>query len=146
MRMPRERMRYLAVSCSASLIASLRVTAGLDGTEFSGGWLTGPLLSMAEIGMVLLLLTVIASVVFSRTAAIIGLVSSLLCFPLYLYLIAPAFFVRIFASTHEFSVPLNGNLHWQKWTGAGVVALTVTIYICIRIFMATGPVLIREQS
>lgn len=29
---------------------ALQITSGLEGTEFSGGWLTGPLLSMEDIG------------------------------------------------------------------------------------------------
>jgi len=32
---------------------ALQITSGLEGTEFSGGWLTGPLLSMQDIGAAL---------------------------------------------------------------------------------------------
>ena len=41
---------------------ALQLADGLEGTEFSGGWLTGPLLSMADIGTVLFILAFILAV------------------------------------------------------------------------------------
>lgn len=76
---------------------ALQITSGLEGTEFSGGWLTGPLLSMQDIGAALFIVAVVLTFVFPRVAAAIGLASSVLCLPLYLFFIAPVPFAQIFA-------------------------------------------------
>jgi hypothetical protein len=75
---------WLAVSCLVYVIVALRNTNGLEGTEFSGGWLTRPLLSMIDIGTVLFVLAVILTFIYPRISRAIGLASSLLCLPLYL--------------------------------------------------------------
>jgi hypothetical protein len=41
---------FQAGGCLLCVFLALRNTDGLEGTEFSGGWLTGPLLSMEDIG------------------------------------------------------------------------------------------------
>ena len=79
---------FQAGSFLLCIFLALHITRGLDGTEFSGGWLTGPLLSMGTIGTILFVLAVVATFVFPRVAAAIGLASSLLCLPLYLFFIA----------------------------------------------------------
>jgi hypothetical protein len=80
---------FLAVSCVACVVIVLRNTKGLEGTEFSGGWLTGRLLSMADIGAVLFVLALIGTLWTPRIAEVLGLAASLLCVPLHLYLVAP---------------------------------------------------------
>jgi hypothetical protein len=89
MKKPEKQQLWLAVSCLVCVIVALRNTNSLEGTEFSGGWLTGPLLSMIDIGTVLFVLALIVTFMFPRIAGAIGLASSLLCLPLYLYFIAP---------------------------------------------------------
>jgi hypothetical protein len=39
---------YQAGSYLTCVFLALQITSGLEGTEFSGGWLTGPLLSMED--------------------------------------------------------------------------------------------------
>jgi hypothetical protein len=77
-----------------SVFLALEITSGLDGTEFSGGWLTGPLLSMEDIGTLLFVLALVLTFLFPRVAAGIGLASSLLCLPLYCFFIAPVPLLR----------------------------------------------------
>ena len=42
MKKPGKQQLWLAAGCLVCVIVALRNTNGLEGTEFSGGWLTGP--------------------------------------------------------------------------------------------------------
>jgi hypothetical protein len=70
-------------------LVGLHVTSGLGETEFGGGWLTGPLLSMADSGALLFILASVGTFFWPRIAAAVGLASTLLCLPLYSFFIAP---------------------------------------------------------
>ena len=48
-----------AGSCLLCVLLDLRITSGLGESEFSGGWLTGPLLSMDNIGTALFILAIV---------------------------------------------------------------------------------------
>ncbi len=74
-----------ASSCLLCVLLDLRITTGLGESEFSGGWLTGPLLSMDDIGSALFILAIVLTFVVPRVAAVTGLASTLLCLPLYLF-------------------------------------------------------------
>jgi hypothetical protein len=113
---------------------ALRNTKGLEGTEFSGGWLTGPLLSMTDVGTILFAIAFIAAFFFPRIAAGVALVSSALCLPLYLYFMAPVHFNQIFGSGHEFKVPPGTDFHVDVWVLAGLLVLAVTVYLCLHGF------------
>ena len=138
MRKPGKQQLELALSCLVCVIVTLRNTNGLEGTEFSGGWLTGPLLSMTDIGIVLFVLALIVTFLYPRIAGAIGLASSLLCLPLYLYFIAPVPFNQIFGFGHQFKVQPSGGFHWDRWAIAGVLTLAVTIYMSLRGFAVTS--------
>jgi len=116
------------------VLLALRITSGLDGTEFSEGGLTGPLLSMEEIGAAFFIVAVVLTFVFPRVAAVIGLASSVLCLPLYLFFIAPVPFAQIF----EFKVQAAPGFHWHAWPVTGVPVLAVTLYVCIRRLVGTS--------
>ena len=94
---------------------ALQIESGLEGGEFSGGWLTGPLLSMEDIGITLFIVAVALTFVFPRVAAATGLASSLLSLPLYLFFIAPVPFAQVFARGHEFKVQPASGFHWHMW-------------------------------
>jgi hypothetical protein len=146
MQKPGKQQLWLAVSCLVCVIAALRNTSDLEGTEFSGGWLTGPLLSMIDIGTVLFVLALIVTFIFPRIAGAIGLASSLLCLPLYLYFIAPVTFSQIFGVGHQFKVQPSGGFHWDKWPIAGVLTLAANICLCLRGFAVTGRTQIPERG
>ncbi len=135
----------LALVCLVGVFVALRNSNGLDGTEFSGGWLTGPLLSMSDVGIVLFLLALLVTFVSPRVAAAIGLAASLLCFPLYLYFMAPVPFNRIFGFGHEFKIQPSAGLHWDRWAIAGVLTLAATVYVCLSNFAAHNRRQILEQ-
>ena len=115
-----------------------RVTSGYEGTEFSGGWLTGPLLSIEDIGTALFIVALVLTLVFPRVAAAIGLAASALCFPLYFFFIAPVPFAQVFAGEHEFKAQTVQGFHWDIWPVASLFALAVTLYFCIRCLATTG--------
>jgi hypothetical protein len=130
------------------LCASLawQVTSGYDGTEFSGGWLTGSLLSMEDIGTALFIVAIALTFVFPRVAAAIGLAASVLCFPLYFLFIAPVPFAQVFARGHEFKVQPVPGFHWDIWPVVGLFALAVTLYFCIRCLATTGRKQIPQRA
>jgi hypothetical protein len=136
MKKPGTQQLSLALVCLAGVFVALRNSNGLGGTEFSGGWLTGPLLSMTEVGIVLFLLALIVAFVSPRVAAAIALAASLLCLPLYLYFIAPIPFSQVFGFGHEFKVQPSAGLHWDRWAIAGVLTLAATVYVCLSNFAA----------
>ncbi len=146
MKRPGKQQLWLAVSCLVSVVVALRNTNGLEGTEFSGGWLTGPLLSMNDTGTVLFVLALIVTFVYPRMAGAIGLASSLFCLPLYLYFIAPVPFSQIFGFGHEFKVQPSWGFHGARWAIAGVFTLVVTTYVCLRGFAVTSRAQIQERG
>lgn len=136
MKKPGTQQLSLALVCLVGVFVALRNSSGLDGTEFSGGWLTGPLLSMTDVGTILFLLALIVTFVSARVGAAIGLAASLLCLPLYVYFIAPVPFSQVFGFGHEFKVQPSGGLHWDRWAIAGVLTLAATVYVCLSNFAA----------
>jgi hypothetical protein len=135
---PDIRQAYQAGSYLICVFLAWQITSGLEGTEFSGGWLTGPLLSMEDTGTALFIVSVVLTFVFPRVAAPIGLASSVLCLPLYLFFIAPVPFAQVFAGGHEFKDQPAPGSHWHMWPVTGLLALAVTLYFCIRRVAATS--------
>ena len=137
---------WLAVSFLVCVIVAMQNTKGLEGTEFSGGWLTGPLLSMIDIGTVLFVVALIVAFMYPRIAGAIGLVSLLICLPLYLYFIDPVPFNQVLGFGHQFKVPPSGGFHWGRWAIAGVLTLAVTTYVCLRGLAVTSRTQIPQRG
>jgi hypothetical protein len=123
---------YQAGSFLLCLFLALQIESGGEGGEFSGGCLTGPLLSMEDTGISLFIVAVALTFVFPRVAAAIGLASLLLCLPLYLFFIAPVPFAHVFACGYGFKVQPPSGLHWDMWPVTGLLANAATLYFCIR--------------
>jgi hypothetical protein len=128
---------FQAISFLICACLAFQITSGLDGTEFSGGRLTGPLLSMANGGTVLFAFALLVTFLLPRIAAGIGLVSSLLSVPLCAFLIAPVPFAQVFDHGHEFKFQPTPGFHWQSWPVATLFAVALACYLCIR-RLATG--------
>jgi di/tricarboxylate transporter len=76
---PKEKI-WQAIACLAC-VAVLRIHLNDYGTsEFSGGWLTGPLLEMADLSSLLFLVALVLTFFLRKTAATIALAGVLLCF------------------------------------------------------------------
>lgn len=133
---------------SLLLCASLawQVSSGYEGTEFSGGWLTGLLLLMEDIGTLLFIVAIILTFVFPRVAAAIALAASVLCLPLYFFFIAPVPFAKVFARGHEFKVQPTPGFHWETWPVIALFASTIAMYVCIRRFSAKGGVRTPQRA
>ena len=130
---PRKSQRlWLAISCLASLVIQFLNTDSVEGTEFSGGWLTGPLLTMADMAVALFALALILAFWRLRIAAALALAASVLCLPLYLYFIAPVPFAQIFAAGHQFKVQPAGGVHLDTWPVGGVLTSAATVFVCFR--------------
>ena len=138
MRKPDAGQAFQAGSFLLCVYLALQLTRGLDGTEFSGGWLTGPLLSMADSATLLFILAIVLTFLFPRVAAAIGLASSLLCVPLCCFFIAPLPFARVFARGIEFSFQPTPGFHWRMWPVTTLVAVALASYLCIRRFVMSG--------
>jgi hypothetical protein len=65
------------------------VSASVEGSEFLGDRIRGPLTTTAEIGSIFFLLALLITLWYPRVAAAIALAASVLCLPLYFYLAAP---------------------------------------------------------
>lgn len=137
MKKPTKQQLCLSVSYLVSIIVAWYTTYDLEG-EFSGGWLTGPLLSSSDTGTLLFALAIVVTFLYPRIASAIAIVSSTLCLPLYLYLVAPIPFSRIFGLVHQFSVQPTVGLHWNTLAIAGIPALAIAIYFCLRTFAVTS--------
>src|SRR4029077_13153127 len=118
-----------AASCLVCVVVAQRNSFGLGSTEFSGGHLTGPILGSLEIGSLLLVLALLLTFVRPRNAAALAIVASLLCLPLYLYFTAPGPFRRVFG--REYSVPLQANFVWDRSAISGILAVALTMCVCI---------------
>jgi len=103
--------------------------SGLEGTEFSGGRLTGPLLDMKDLGTLLFIVAATLIFFYRRIAAAIALVASLLCLPLYLHFLAPGPFRWVFRG--EYSVPAPASFAWSNWGIMGAIVLGLTAGVSV---------------
>jgi hypothetical protein len=121
---------WQAVACLACTVVLWIHLDDFRASEFSGGWLTGPLLGMAELGSLFFVAALVVIFFLRRTSATIALVAVLLCFPLYLYILIPGLFRRI--SKGEYSVPLHRPFHWDTWAAVGVLSLLFVAVLSVR--------------
>jgi hypothetical protein len=128
-KVPKEKM-WQAIACLACA-AVLRIHLGDFGaSEFSGGWLTGPLFKMADLGSLLFLVAFLLTFFLRRTAATMALAATLLCFPFYLYILMPGPYRWIFKG--EYSVPVHRTFHWDSWAAVGVFSLLFAVFLSLR--------------
>ncbi|HEV7523145.1 MAG TPA: hypothetical protein VGP89_18735 [Candidatus Angelobacter sp.] len=73
----------------------------VDGSEFIGGRVTGPIFMLFESGLLIFVLATVVTFIYRRAAAIMGIAACLLCFPLYLYFAAPGPFRFVFRGTYS---------------------------------------------
>lgn len=73
---------FQAASCLLCAAVAWKYSITLVGTEFGGGRLTGPLLTLHISGSVLFILAIVLAFLYPRVAAISALVASMLCVPL----------------------------------------------------------------
>jgi hypothetical protein len=102
----------------------------LDGMEFSGGTLTGVLLTLSIIGSAVFALMVVVTFIHERMAAFGALLASLLCLPLYFYFVAPGFVQRMMPG--DYSVRAQEAFAWNGWAAMGMLTLAIVAYLSVR--------------
>ena len=101
----------------------------LEASEFSGGGITGPLISMFNYGLLLFILALFFTFFYPRAAATIGFVACLICFPLYFYFVFPGAFRSVFKG--NYSVPLQEAFVWDILPVTGLLTLAAGAFACV---------------
>ena len=106
----------------------------VDGSEFIGGRVTGPVFRLFDLGIFVFVLAIVFTFIYRRAGALTGVVASLLCLPFYIYFTAPGSFRAVFKGIY--SVPLQSNFVWDQGMVAGMLTLVVAILVSMRNFPA----------
>jgi hypothetical protein len=126
-----------AIMLLLSLATVWRVTYGVDGTEFSGGWLTGRLLDGAYISVIAYVIALLTLLWLPRLSALLSLIASVCCLPLLLYFFAPGFFrkmTKLAFPNSEWSSPLSQSVVWRPSTILPLVATLAMLAIALLLF------------
>jgi hypothetical protein len=142
--MDRRQKSWQAAVCLVCAAIAWQTGNPYQGTEFSGGTVTGPLLAIDYIGIFLFVVASCVAFVRPRVSAAIVLTASLLCLPFYLYFIAPGPFRSIFRG--EYSVPAPASFVWHPGMVAGILALAVAVSLSLRAFGLGKRVAVRRSS
>lgn len=102
----------------------------VDGSEFTGGRVTGPIFVLFESGIVIFVLAIVLTFMYRRAAALMGIAACILCFPLYLYFTAPGPFRSVFRGIY--SVPLQSSFVWDCGMFAGMLTLVIAVFVGVR--------------
>jgi hypothetical protein len=108
----------------------------VDGSEFIGGRVTGPIFSLFESGILVFVLAILLTFIYRRVAAVMGMAASFLCLPLYLYFTAPGPFRFFFRGIY--SVPLQSNFVWDNGVIGGMLTLAGAVFVCSRSLSDAG--------
>jgi hypothetical protein len=119
-------------ACLACIVLLWLRLDALGASEFSGGRLTGPLFTMAELGGLLFFVALPLTFLLRRIAATVALLAVLLCLPLYVYFLLPGPYQWIFKG--EYSVPVKGPFHWDSWAVAGTFSLIIAAILSVNAF------------
>ena len=118
-----------AAACLICAIPAWRYSIVLEGTEFSGGTVGGPLTSIESAGAYLLVLGLVLTFLYRRIAAVVTVVASVLCLPFYLYFTAPGPFRRVFKGQYKLLV--SADFVWDTWAVAGIVSVAIALYVSL---------------
>ena len=121
-----------AISLICAIVVSL-YAAHWDGTEFSGGRVSGLLLHMANLAIAFFVIAGVLAfvrVVLGGAACLIG---CLLAFPIYFYFVLPGPFRSVFKG--EYSVPLRSSIAFTFNSALGIFALTLATFFSVRLLL-----------
>lgn len=128
-KIPNEKI-WQAIACLTCTVVLWIYLDDFGASEFSGGWLTGPLFRMADLGGVLFLLALLLTFFLPRIAGTIALAAALLCLPFYLYILMPGPYQWIFKG--ESSIPNSRPFYWNNWAIVGVLSLLFAAFLGLR--------------
>jgi hypothetical protein len=127
---------WQAISCLLCFIVAWTHLDDIGASEFSGGWLTGPLFKMADYGCTLFFLSLFLTFFSRRIVGVTTIVASLLCLPFYLYFLTPGPFRRVFRG--EYGVSPQASLVGNTWAIAGILSLLLAIVVSLRCLAPLG--------
>jgi hypothetical protein len=133
-----------AAACLLCAVIVWGYGSSLEGTEFSAGRLTGPLLDMVDVGSILFVVALVLTFFYRRIAAATTVLACLLCLPIYLYFTAPGPFRWVFRG--EYSVPMHASFVWNKLDIVGIVVLVIAACVGIRSLLYTAEPQPRESA
>jgi hypothetical protein len=120
---------FQAVSCYLGIYATYHMSIGLEGSEFSGGRVTGPLLNMNDTAALLFAVAMILTIWWPRVAAAIALLSSLLYLPICVYFTMPGPFRWVFRGEYSVYEPRNFVFCPPAVAGLLIAAATAVVYV-----------------
>jgi len=126
----RKEKMWQSIACLTCTVVLWIHLDDFGASEFSGGWLTGPLFKMADHGSTLFLLALPLTFFFRRIAGTIALAAALLCLPFYLYILMPGPYHWIFKG--EYSNPVSRPFYWNNWAVVGVCSLLFVAVLSLR--------------
>jgi len=121
---------WRAFACLACTVVPWIHLDDFRASEFSGGWLTGPLLGMAELGSLFFCGSVASDYFPSTNCLHYRPCGRATLFSFYLYILMPGLYRRIFKG--EYSVPLYRPFHWDTWAAVGVLSLLFVAVLSVR--------------
>ena len=133
----KKNVRRNLTQAAAYLICAIpawRYSIVLEGTEYSGGTVTGPLLSFEGAAAELFVLGLVLAFLYRRIAAVVMVVACVLCLPIYLCDVAPGPFrwvVRNVGFQGEWKTFLRADFAWDAWAVAGIVSVAIALYVCL---------------
>ncbi len=130
----------LAIVLLLSIAAIWWITDGLDGTEFSGGYITGRLLDGAFIGIITYMISLVTLYWLPRVSAAFSLAASACCLPLLLYFFAPRPFrwaIHLTLPAVDWSTPVFQAVVWSRFTVLPLLAVLGTIGIAVSMLTST---------
>jgi hypothetical protein len=105
--------------CVLAAVVGLFFSDPLGASEFSGGTVTGPLVTLHEVSGCLFVASGVMAFVYQRVAAGVALVAWLLSLPLYLYFVAPRPFRIVIPG--EYQVLAQAAFAWNTLAVVGIV-------------------------
>jgi predicted MFS family arabinose efflux permease len=120
---------WQAIACLACIAVLWIRLDDYGASEFSGGWVTGRLLDMADVGSLFFLVASLLTFFLRRIAATIALAAVLLCFPFYLYILVPGLYLWIFKA--ESFMPRSRPLYWVYWNNWAVLGIISLLFATI---------------
>ena len=129
---PTKQNYLLGASCLLAALLQLWFAFPLDGSEFSGGRLTGPILNLSDYGGYVFLIAAVLALFLPRLASVMALAAVLLCLPLYLYSITPGIFRQLFPG--EYKMPIASSFTWNALALAGIASVAVVVCIAVYCF------------
>jgi hypothetical protein len=110
-------------------LSQIWIAFPLDGSEFSGGRVTGPILNLSGYGGYLFLLTAVLALFLLRISSAVAVAAGLPCLPLYLYTIAPGTFRRVFRGDYKEQFVSTFIWSLPAFTGVCSVALVIAVAV-----------------